>query len=130
MASGKLLYKYVEVTDDIPVQKLSVGEHLRLLLRQLTYDPANELNAEDSVTREYLTLKANLLDLINKALKPVRNGDKKNVVLSVSSKFRPVLKEVVNSKELTDFYHVSVAYPKVEYDIALDVLVKLEVKET
>lgn len=130
MAEKKLLYTYVDVTDDTPVHKLGVLDQLRLLLRHISYDAASELGADDTATKEYLTLRANLLDLIDKSLRPIRVGKKRSVVIQVSSKFKPVLKEVLSSKNLTDFYTIKVSYPKVDYDIALDVLVYLEVKET
>lgn len=129
MAGGKKLYSFVEVNDKTPIQKLSIGDQLRVLLKHFTYDPANELRTEDSVTTERMTLKANLSDFLRKATAPIREGKKKEVIISVSNKFDPVFKEVIESREIADFFEVSVVRPKIEYDIPFDFMVRLRVKE-
>ena len=58
------MYTFVEVDDSTPIQKLKIMDQLRVLLNSLVYDPANELKAEDAVTQEYLTLKANLSEFL------------------------------------------------------------------
>ena len=55
MAEGKKLYSFVEVDDSTPIQKLKISDQLRVLLKHLTYDAANELKNDDIVTQEYLT---------------------------------------------------------------------------
>ena len=42
MARGKKLYSFVEVNDNTPFQKLKISDQFRVLLKHLTYDPANE----------------------------------------------------------------------------------------
>lgn len=129
MARGKKLYSYVDVDDSTPVQKLKISDQLRVLLRHLTYDPANELKSEDAVTQELMTLQANLSTFLRKATDPIRSGKCKEVIVNVSNKFDPVWDTVISSHEIADFFDVSVVRPKIEYDIPYDFLCKLRVKE-
>ena len=130
MAQGKKLYSFVEVDDRTPIQKLSISDQLRVLLKHLTHDPANELRTEDSVTTERMILKANLSDFLRKATEPIRAGKKREVIVNISNKFDPVFNEVISSHEISDFFEVSVVRPKIEYDIPYDFMVKLRVKES
>lgn len=129
MAEGKKLYSFVEVDESTPVQKLKIADQLRVLLKYLTYDAANELKNEDIVTQEYMTLKANLAEFLRRATEPIRAGKRKEVIVNVSSSFDPVFEEVINSHEIADFFTVDVVRPKIEYDIAYDFMVRLRVKE-
>ena len=129
MSRGKKLYTFVEVDDSTPIQKLKITDQLRVLLKSLTYDPANELKAEDVVTQEYLTLKANLSEFLRRATLPIRKGTKKEVIVNISTMFNPVFNEVITSHEIADFYEVSVVRPKIDYDIPYDIMVRLRVKE-
>lgn len=130
MAKGKKLYKFVEYNDSIPVQKLTIGDQLRVLLKKLTEDPANELAVEDAVTTEYMTLKANLLNFLREATKPIREGHKREVIVNISNKFSPVFDSVLNSQEIRGFYDVYIVKPQIDYDIPYDIMVKLRVKES
>lgn len=129
MPSEKRLFTFVEVDDKTPIQKLSLGDQFRVLLKQFTYDPANELKNDDIVTTEYMTLKANLSEFLRMSTEPLRSGKRREVIVNVSTDFNPVLQEVLNSHEIKDFYHVDVVKPKIEYDIPYDYLVRLRVKE-
>lgn len=129
MAEGKVLYTFVEVDDSTPVQKLTIRDQFRVLLKSLTYDPANELKNEDIVTQEYMTLRANLTDFLRKATAPIRKGDKHEVIVNISTKFNPVFNDVMQSHEIADFYDVAIVTPKIEYDIPYDVMVRLRVKD-
>lgn len=129
MAQGKKLYSFVEVNDSTPIQKLKIKDQLRVLLKHLTYDAANELKSEDAVTMEILTLKANLSDFLHRATEPIRRGTNKEVIVNISSNFDPVFKEVIESHEIADFFYVDVVRPKIEYDIPYDFMVRLRVKE-
>lgn len=128
MGREKKLFTYVEVDDSTPVQKLSIKDQLHVLLKQLTYDPANELKNDDIVTAEYMTLKANLSDFLRKATAPIRRGEMHEVIVNIPSVFMPVYEEVVQSHEIADFYTVDAVRPKLEYDIPYDMLVRLRVK--
>ena len=129
MSSRKKLYSYVEVDDSTPVQKLKIFDQIRVLLKQIATDPANELRNEDYATSQVLTLKANLQDFFYKATAPIRTGKCKNVVVSVDNTFKPVLNEVLNSAEIRDYYEVEIAEPNIEYDVPYDIMIKLTVKE-
>ena len=129
LADGKKLYSFVEVDDSTPVEKLKVSDQLRVLLKHLTYDPANELKNEDIVTQEYMTLKANLSEFLRKATDPIRLGKHQEVIVNVSNSFDAVFDEVINSHEIADFFYVDVVRPKIEYDIPYDFMVRLRVKE-
>lgn len=130
MAEGKKLYSFVEVDDSTPIQKLKISDQLRVLLKHLTYDAANELKNDDIVTQEYLTLKANLAEFLRRATAPIRAGKYKEVIVNVSNQFDPVFDEVIHSHEIADFFNVDVVRPKIEYDIAYDFMVRLSVKES
>ena len=129
MASGKKLYSYVEVDDSTPVQKLKISDQFRVLLKHITYDPANELKSEDAVTTELMTLKANLATFLKKATDPIRKGNRKEVIVNISNKFDPVFQEVVSSPDIANYFTVDVVRPKIDYDIPYDFMVKLKVKE-
>lgn len=129
MVDGKKLYSFVEVDDSTPIQKLKISDQLRVLLKSLTYDPANELKNEDIVTKEYLTLKANLSEFIRQATEPIRRGKNKEVIVNISTKFNPVFQDVISSREIVDFYDVAIVKPKIEYDIPYDFMVRLRVKD-
>lgn len=122
------LFTYVEVDDKTPIQKLSIKDQLRVLLKRLTYDEASELKSEDAVTINQMQLKADLLDFIQKATEPISKGEHKKVKLSVSNQFDPVLDEVLESKSIVSFYEVVVLRPDIEYDIPYFIHVILEVK--
>lgn len=127
---AKKLYSFVDVDDSTPIQKLKVSDQLRVLLKHLTYDAANELKSEDAVTMERMTLMANLSEFLRKATDPIRAGKKKEVIVNISNKFDPVFDEVINSHEIADFFEVSIVRPKIEYDIPYDFMVRLRVKES
>lgn len=126
----KKLYSFVEVDDSVPIQKLSILDQFRILLKHLSYDAANELKSEDAITTEYMTLKANLSDFLYKSTDAIRRGNKKEVIVNVSNVFDPVFEEVINSPEIKNYFTVSVVRPKIDYDIPFDFMVKLRVKES
>lgn len=129
MSAEKRLFRFIEVDDKTPIQKLSLSDQLRVLVKQFTYDPANELRNDDIVTTQYMRLKANLSEFLRKATEPLRSGEKKEVIVNVSTEFNPVFEDVLASHEIADFYYVSVVKPKIEYDIPYDYLVRLRIKE-
>ena len=128
MATGKRLYTFVEVDDSTPVQKLKISDQLRVLLKSLTYDAANDLKNDDIVTQEYMQLRANLTDFLRKATEPIRSGQNHEVIVNISTHFNPVFDDVINSPEIRDFYDVAIVEPKIEYDIPYDKMVRLRVK--
>lgn len=124
----KKLYTYTQIDDRTPIQKLKLSDQFRVLLRQITHNNKNDLATEDAVTREYLTMRANLLDFIQRATKSIREGKHTSVTMSISNRFEPVLDEVLNSTQITNFYEVQVYKPSIDYDILFYYKVRLEVK--
>lgn len=130
MKTGKRLYTFVEVDDSTPIQKLKLTDQLRILFNSLTYDEANELKNEDIVTLEYLTMKANLFEFLRKSTAPLRSGKRQEVIVNISSHFNPVFDEVIHSRDIVNYYNVSITKPEIEYDIPYDILVRLRVKKS
>lgn len=127
--SGKKLYSFIEVDDSTPIQTLPILDQLRILFKSFLYDPANELRNDDIVTKEYLTLKANLSEFLREATEPIRKGKNKEVIVSISTEFNPVYEDVINSKEITSYFDVDVVRPNISYDIPCDFMVRLRVKD-
>lgn len=125
---GKKLFSFVEVDDNTPIQKLSVADQIRVAIKKLSKDDAAELEAEDALTYNYLVLQANLNDLIDTALKPVRQGKRSAVSISLSNKFDSVLEEVLDSPSIKEYYNTRVTRPNVDFDIPYFIRVDLEVK--
>lgn len=127
MKSTKL-FSYVEVTDDTPVQKLGLLDQVRLLVRKLTASDAEQLRADDAETIYYLQLRANLQEFLYKATEAIRRGEHSSVTVEISSKFEPVLEEVLASSTIATYYSCTVRNPNIEYDIEYFIPVTLEVK--
>ena len=128
MGKEKKLFTYTQIDDRTPIQKLSLSEQFRVLLRNLTHSEKNELATEDAVVKERLTMRANLLEFIKKATAPVREGKHKVVTVKISNQFDPVLEEVLNSPSVKNYYNVIVDRPNIDYDIIYFIKVRLEVK--
>lgn len=125
---GQKLFSFLEVTDDTPIQKLSVLEQFRLLIRKLSNADSEQLRADDAETVYALQLQADLLEFFQKATEKVRQGAEKKVTCQVSSKFLPVLNDVIESASISPYYEVAVETPDIEYDIDYFIKVTLEVK--
>ena len=121
MAGEKRLYSFVEVDDRTPVQKLKISDQLRVLLKSMTYDAANELHNEDIVTQEYMQLRANLTDFLRRATEPIRDGRHSEVIVNVSTHFSPVFDEVINSHEIKDFFDGRMVYRKQYFEGNIDI---------
>lgn len=128
MKGGKKLFSFIEVDENTPIQKLSVFDQLRVLIKKLASDDSAELMAEDAVTQNQLRLKADLIDFLNQALDPIRRGKRRAVSLSIPNVFDPVLDEVLNAPRIQNYYYVDVKRPDIEYDIPFDIRVDMEVR--
>ena len=128
MAKEKKLFSYTEINDDTPLQKLTIGEQLRVLLRRMTHSEKNDLANDDEVTKAYLTMRANLYDFISKATQTIREGKHYSVTMKISNQFDPVLEEVLDSPTVKNYYNVKVERPDIDYDIVYFITVTLEVK--
>lgn len=125
---GKKLFSFLEVTDDTPIQKLSIAEQFRLLVRKLSNSDAEQLKADSAETVYMLQLQADLREFLYKATAKVRNGDEKSVTMEISSKFLPVLDTVLNSPAINPFYTWSISKPEVDWDIDYFFTLTLEAK--
>lgn len=125
---GKKLFSFLEVTDDTPIQKLSIAEQFRLLVRKLSNSDAEQLKADSAETVYMLQLQADLREFLYKATAKVRNGDEKSVTMEISSKFLPVLDTVLNSPAINPFYTWSISNPEIDWDIDYFFTLTLEAK--
>lgn len=125
---GQKLFTFVVVDDSTPIQKLSFLEQLRVLIQRLTNEDKEQLKADDAETVYQLQLKADLLEFLQKATEKVRKGEHKSVTVSVSSKFLPVLDDVLTSNSVATYYDCTVEKPDIEYDIEYNIRITLEVK--
>ena len=125
---GKKLFSFLEVTDDTPIQKLSIAEQFRLLVRKLSNSDAEQLKADSAETVYMLQLQADLREFLYKATAKVRNGDEKSVTMEISSKFLPVLNTVLNSPAINPFYTWSISKPEIDLDIDYFFTLTLEAK--
>lgn len=126
---GKRLFTYLDVDENASLQKLTIMEQIRVLLKMLWKDDSAELAANDAVTEQRLQLKANLQGLVNLALKPIRDGRKKSVRMSISNRFDPVFNDVFNPDGILRYYEISVLRPEIDYDIDYFIEVTLTLKE-
>lgn len=125
---GKKLATFIDVDDSTPIQKLTILEQFRVLVHRLTREDREQLKADDAATVYELQLRANLLEFLHKATNNVRNGKHSSVTVSVSSKFLPVLDDVLESSSIASYYTVTVNKPDIEYDIEYFITITLEVK--
>lgn len=127
MSEKQKLTSYVEVDDNTPMLKLGLMDQLRVVINKFTQDDARELEYDDGLSIEDAKLKANLGDFIYKATKPIREGRRKSVTLSISSNFDPVLEEVLSSPSVSRYYTYRIHRPQLSYDVQHFILVRLEV---
>lgn len=125
---GKKLFSFIAVDDNTPIQKLTFSEQLRVLVQRMTNESKEHLKADDAETVYQLQLKANLLEFLHKATEKVRQGEHHSVTVAVSSKFLPVLDDVLRSSSISTFYTYTVEKPEIEYDIEYFIEITLEVK--
>lgn len=125
---GKKLFSFLEVTDETPIQKLSIMDQFRLLVRRLSNSDAEQLKADDAETVYELQLKADLQEFLYKATKKVRNGEEQSVTMNISSKFLPVLDSVLEGPTIKPFYTYEIHKPEVDLDIDYFIRLTLEVR--
>ena len=100
---GNKLFSFIAVDDNTPIQKLTFSEQLRVLVQRMTNESKEQLKADDAETVYQLQLKANLLEFLHKATEKVRQGEHHSVTVAVSSKFLPVLDDVLSSSSISTF---------------------------
>lgn len=129
MRQGKKLFSFVEVDANTPIQKLSVLDQFRVLIKKMANDDAAELKADDAVIQNLLHLKADLIGFLDTAVEPIRQGKKFAVSVAISSDFEPVLQEVLNSSKFKNYYEITVSKPDIEFDVTYQIRVDLIAKE-
>lgn len=129
MSKKTKLLSYVEIDDNTPIQKLGVFDMFRVILRKLSEDASSELKAQDAVTKANLTLKANLLDFLEKGVTPMREGRSRGRQFEVSNAFEPILDEVIAEYKRKPYYDIKVIKPDIEYDIPYNITIIITVKE-
>lgn len=126
MSSKEKVYEYVELNDRTPVQKLSLGDQLRVLFQRITYDASLELKRNDALTIGEMRLRADLYKFVRAATDPIRKGSRKSVEMVISSEFEPVFESVFGNPRILNFYKVEITKPRIEYDIKYMIKVKME----
>lgn len=128
MFGGKKLFSFIDVDENTPIQKLSVMDQMRVLLKKIMADDAAELAADNAVTISMLKLKADLMAILDDALAPIRKGKNFAVSIQIPNEFDPVLDEVLESPRIKNYYLVTVERPDIDYDIPYNLRLNLEVK--
>ena len=129
MRQGKKLFTFVEVDANTPIQKLSVLDQFRVLIKKMANDDAAELKADDAVTQNLLHLKDELIGFLDKAVEPNRQGKRFAVSVSISSDFEPVMDEVLQSSRFKNYYNITVTKPDIEFDVTYQIRIDLVAKE-
>jgi hypothetical protein len=128
LAKTQKIFSYVELDDSTPIQRLSIIDQIRVLLKHLARDDSAELDNANAVTVAEMQLRANLLSFLDKALDKIREGSHKSVTVDLSSKFEPVLESVLATPAIATFYSYKITRPDIDYGIDYFVRVRLEVK--
>lgn len=121
------VYEYVVLNDNVPVQKLSLLDLLRTIVKELTKDISKQLDNDNIVNVELMTLQANLYDFLYKATDCIRKGEHYAVSVEIPSIYSPVLQDVINEDIFTKHYRVSVLKPDIEYDLPFNYTIVFEV---
>lgn len=121
------VYEYVVLNDNVPIQKLSLLDLLRTIVKEITKDITKELDNESIINVELMTLKANLYDFLYKATDSIRKGEHYAVSVEVPSIYSPVLEDVINEDIFTKHYRVSIMKPDMEYDLPFNYTIIFEV---
>lgn len=133
------VFSYVKEDDRIPIQKLSILDQFLVLIKKMTFDPSAEIKRQDLLTRETLKLKADLIEFVMGATEAIRKGEHRSVHFKISSKFNPVIKDILPLKEdfpmdqelkgrFASYYNITIKRPALEYDVDHYIDVWMEVK--
>lgn len=128
MGKAKKLFSFIEVDENTPIQKLSVMDQIRVVIKKMTHDDAAELMAADAVTQQQLRLKADLVGFLDQCLAPIREGKHRAVSISLSNEFDPVIDEVFNSRRIANYYDVTITRPDIDFDVKYNMRVDMVVK--
>lgn len=130
MAKVEKVYEYISTSADIPIQKYSLLDTIRVLIQYFSKSSASELDKESEVDVELATMSANLSDFLKKVTAPIREGKHKAVLVRVPNMYDPVLEDVINNnKVLSHNYKVTIFKPDISYDVKFKYKILLQVIE-
>jgi hypothetical protein len=109
---GQVMYTYVAIDDKVPIHKLSLANMIRAIFLKLNESDRDELKNEAIVTKHYNTLRAELVDFFRKATLEIRKGNRKNVLVRVSSEYSPVIEGVAKEDSFASFYKFTIRAPR------------------
>lgn len=125
------LYSYIDTTDDTSLDDVSFIEKTIAMIFQWFKESGRESAEKDKlenmVSEDLLTLQADLVQYIDKALIPIKQGKNRKVTLSIDSNFVPVLESTMEKYKNT-FTVEYISWPKVDYKHNYQVIVSLEAK--
>lgn len=121
------VYTYVELGQHVSIQKLSFLDQCRVIFKQLTNDDSKELRRHDILTTEYLKLRSNFIEFVDKSTDPIRRGTRRKVRFKVASEFDQVLDEVLNEPRYSKYYTIKIDRPYIPYK-GLDHLITVEME--
>jgi hypothetical protein len=125
------LYSYIDTTDDTSLEDVGFVQKAIAIIFQWFKESGRESAERDKleniVSEDLLTLQADLIQYIDKALEPIKQGKKRKVTLSIDSNFVPVLESSMEKYKST-FNIDYVSWPKVDYKYNYQVIVSLEAK--
>lgn len=129
--AGKEVYRSVKLTDDVNPMGLGVLDQIRLIFRKASNDEQMELESEERLNVARLELLAGLNSLFSNAVEETKRRDKESVTLSVSSRFLPVLDEVIDSElGMGRFYLFDVYKPSVPINVDHTFIVKISIRDS
>lgn len=127
----KPLYTTVKVTEKTNTQKLPIIDQLRLLLGKMSDDETTRLEANEALSRKTLEMQSSLSNLINNVTAKMRELGETSVTISLSSRFKPYLNDVIspiNGKgRFYDFEIIDKEVPVIGADYFL--IMKIKEKE-
>jgi hypothetical protein len=99
------LYSYIDTTDDTSLEDVGFVQKAIAIIFQWFKESGRESAERDKleniVSEDLLTLQADLIQYIDKALEPIKQGKKRKVTLSIDSNFVPVLESSMEKYKST-----------------------------
>lgn len=109
---GDIINRRIKPGKNTMLYTLPVMEQVKLIFKSLTSTEAEELEAARTVSLVDTRLKGNLVQDINKAVKKLDDHD--SVVMKISSKYKPYIKDIINPKTgLGRYYNFETQFPDV-----------------
>lgn len=96
MYDKEFVTKTIKPDDNTTLAKLSVIDMVRLLFSKISNNDVAELDANEKLSKDYLTHVASLSKFIDRATEKLVEGQEKSVTVRLSSEYLPYLDEVIN----------------------------------